>query len=511
MGLEDSNVCLQLEFTEEEVNKFEAINGTLFLYNGVLPISRIKKIYFNSAKQMAQTVASLNISTAFLQKELYTHSKFIDNKLPVYKLKNNSIGDFTEKIKQYDRYLGAISLMRLSKNKLAEFSETYFSTLSFFNTKIRDDYKNNSNERFSDKFHDIFKGEKEFKELLGYLNKEITEDDVYNVAKEEGQTIIKNKLTKEIDFSILNGKTLIIAVLYYYGVADEARYKNIDTLILDSFDSLKQLNKKEVIALCYGYNRGYSVFSKDIKGNRIKFEMNSKLDYYSVESIFQYVFNAIISSEFYYIDNYCPILLEKEKSSNDYKILDVVIKGPKVISEKYYMHIVDYFNNLSFKNITISFNKLIKDFIKKIYVDTYAEMQESFEKEKIKLNRDVNLQLLKIDKTLFEEIDEDGNGILDDHEISAFLNRIRAAQDNIGFERPSIKNEVVQQSNILNKNDDFNKDELIKRVLDLKNLSWTDFKKEVKINRFDIPKGKDSDIRDRLIIKIINSSNKRLL
>ena len=54
---------------------------------------------------------------------------------------------------------------------------------------------------------------------------------------------------------------------------------------------------EEGIALYYGYNRGYSVFSNSYgtsEDNKqvVKFLLDSQLDYYTIESVYQYVLTS---------------------------------------------------------------------------------------------------------------------------------------------------------------------------------------------------------------------------
>ena len=119
------------------------------------------------------------------------------------------------------------------------------------------------------------------------------------------QEVIKNKTTSVIDPSNLDGITYICYVLYNYGVGEESRRRKIDELILNNFTGLKS-TKEEACAFYYGYNRGYAAFNNQYRGENktenVKFQLNSLLDYYTIESIFEYSFNNVVPSNLLIID-----------------------------------------------------------------------------------------------------------------------------------------------------------------------------------------------------------------
>jgi hypothetical protein len=79
-------------------------------------------------------------------------------------------------------------------------------------------------------------------------------------------------------------------------------------------------------------NNGYSKLRNKYKGlekdNYVKFTLDSKLDYYIIESIYQFVFNGSQSRHtFNYLDSWCPTSKNKPnvKGYETFKILDTVI------------------------------------------------------------------------------------------------------------------------------------------------------------------------------------------
>ena len=191
-----------------------------------------------------------------------------------------------------------------------------------------------------------------------------------------------SEVTRIIDLNSLEKASYIVAVLNMYGVADEAKKKRIDGIILSNFKSEIKPDKSEVVALCYGLNKGYSVFPRSYKSGNVeksvKFQLNSQLDYYTIESLYQFVFNDKKSEEFTYIDYWCPKQKNKlfYKNKTDFQVLDVLVIGkkkPKVFSKEY---LADLLQRFFLKDSEAFF----KDFVDKIrttvYNDTIEESNE---------------------------------------------------------------------------------------------------------------------------------------
>ena len=412
-GSRETDCCLEVGLTENEEKQLLPIEREWFLYVIPIPITRIKKILFTSEEQKSQTITNIRMSAAFVPDELI---EVIDefNNIPLEKTEVtiNRGNAFEEPIKKFDSYLGGFSLMRLACEEYMNYSKNYFSTLSFFSEKIRKELESNK-QNVSDRYFDAFVGEKKFKELLPLINRKIDEQDLNILAKEEGQKILKNNITGSIDLSNLKGKTQTAAILYTHKVGNESGDKKIDSLILNNF---KGVEYGELIALCYGLNRGYSAFGHKYKDKIVKFQLNSQLDYYTIESLYQYAFNGIKSNEFPYLDSWCP----KQKSSNiigsktDYKILDIIVVGKKkakVLSEEYWeKSLSSFFQSDNFYKKTLShiFQELVeavfndsKEEIADCYENQLAQKQseiENLKAEKDKLEKQINIKEFKLEK-----------------------------------------------------------------------------------------------------------------
>lgn len=377
LGVKDANCCLELVLTNNEINSLIKIEDCFFLLQNTLPISRVSGIYFKDKEQMQRTITNITMSTAFIPNELIKIREFDSIDTSNLNIPSNiEILDLTSKNTLYDKLLGAFALMRLAGWDFMNYSENYFSTLSFFNKVIKDKFLSSGN-RIVNKFWDFIEGEGAFKSLMHYLNKTIDESDVYEIATEENQEIRKDNITRLINIDILDKATYIIAVLNTFGVGSEAKKKRIDCVIVSNFKSNIKTDKSEIIALCYGFNRGYCTFNNYYrianKERLVKFKLDSQLDYYTIESIYQYVFNGMKTDAFSYIDNWCPkymnnIIFKKE---NDYQILDVYV----INKFKYTEEVLNIL-----KRIPKNFRCFAEDAIQTIYSLVYTEFSEEFTK-----------------------------------------------------------------------------------------------------------------------------------
>jgi hypothetical protein len=384
-GTGQTDCCLELVFTEQEIDDLIPTNNDgFFLYEKPLPITRVKKIHFSNYGHKEQTIANINMSTAFIPDGLIDvgMGKFDDVQADnLKKPEDIHIAKWDDKLNQFNRALGALALMRLAGEEYMNYSENYFATLSFFNMVIQRDFEKTKIEP-NLRFRGIFSGESGFSKIIPYLRKSISESDIESIAHEENQIIKKDPVTKIIDLNSLDKTwTYTIAVLNTYGVDNESKKKRVDELILSNFKMGIKYGKSEGIALCYGFNRGYSAFANkygfDKNEKKVKFQLNSKLDYYTIESVFQWAVNDVKSKEFPYLDWWCPKQMPFKASSNtDYQILDVVVIGKKkasVLSREYLDNSLHrYFQ----KDKVQLFEAMFRELIETVYRDTREEIAD---------------------------------------------------------------------------------------------------------------------------------------
>ncbi|WP_368228506.1 hypothetical protein [Bacteroides caccae] len=149
--------------------------------------------------------------------------------------------------------------------------------------------------------------------------------------------------------------------------------------------------------------------------------MESKLDHYIIESVYQYIFhNIITNTPFDYIDAWCPSLkCAQHVKSTDYQILDMIVIGKKkatVFSHEYWIGFFQEFKSSfwdALKEIAgkdkVEYN--IKVLINKIHQDLLEEWNEQSELEKAKYleelaNKERTIERLYLEtKQLKEQFD----------------------------------------------------------------------------------------------------------
>jgi hypothetical protein len=391
-----SDCSVEIILTNEEVNNLISIksNDAFFFYPVPLPISRVSSVYFENEEVKDKISTLINLSTAFIPKNIlktFQNEKSVEAD-SIISLSIDKTPDYSEELKKYNSLLGGFALMKLAREPYMNFPENYFSTLSFFNSAVEDELS--KSRKVASIYHDAFIGKDTFKSLAPILEKTITEDDLNSIAKSENQKIKKDVITGLIDFNSLDRATYITAVLYSFGVGDEGRKSKVDGLILNNFHKIIKNDKAEVIALCYGLNRGYSVFTNKYKNESnnqiVKFELNSKLDYYTIESIYQYAINSAKSNSFQYLDSIIPKadFKLKKQSKNDYYIFDtlVITERIKVGDAKWWSRFLNFF-----------FQKNQEELFKPFLILAFQKIKEDLEDElatEIE-TKDSELQLLK--------------------------------------------------------------------------------------------------------------------
>lgn len=384
LGTNDIDCCIELVLTEDEEKSLIPCGKEFLLFPIPLPISRVKTIYFREQRQLEQTLSNINMSAAFVPYHIAKVTRFSNVAFDVANIDEKLADvDCAHQIEMFDRILGALALMKTAKEPYMNYSENYASTLSFFNALVRNDLEKQGRQ-INEKFFGLFSRSGNFVKFIPYLEKKITKDDLDQIAAENNQRI-ERSYTKAINYDKLSGITYAFAILQSYGVGGEAATKKIDGLISNNFEELKD-GKAEGIALYYGYNRGYSVFNncygtQEIGRQNVKYLLESQLDYYTIESVYQFAFYGnTTSSKFPYIDAWCPRKNQRPKKKSDYMVLDTAFIGkkkPSVYSKEYLLGFLEEIKTFDFINTPLS---SLVDIIRiHIADDTREEIEDAAE------------------------------------------------------------------------------------------------------------------------------------
>ena len=199
----------------------------------------------------------------------------------------------------------------------------------------------------------------------------------------------------------------MVAILASYG--DGARL-TIDNFISDFVSNKFPDEKKEGIALIFGINKGYEAFRNKYKTENfevdIKFKLDSQLDYYTIESIYQFVFNNKKDNySFDYIDNWCVKLKENilRDDCETYQVLDKTIsykKKEKVVSQYLFQQ---FFQN--FEKDFEEYTRLIFDKVKEQFEKTIQSQANEIFKLKENIEK-LNLELKNSQETIQSRTNE---------------------------------------------------------------------------------------------------------
>lgn len=384
LGTKDTDCCIELVVTKAEETLLVPCGKGFYLLPVPLPISRIKKIYFQDQRQLELTLSNINLSAAFVPHSLAAVTRFSSAGYEGNHFDDKTVGkDYSHQIELFDRILGALALMKTAKEPYMNYSENYASTLSFFNVLVKDDLERQGLQ-INDKYFGLFSRSGSFVKFIPYLERKISKEDLDQIAADNKQRI-ERSFTKAINFDKLNGMPYTFAVLQSFGVGGEAAPKKIDSLISTNFEEIKD-DKAEGIALCYGYNRGYSVFSnsygtEETRRQAVKYRLDSQLDYYTIESVYQFAFYSnAASARFPYIDDWCPQKNQRPKRKTDYLVLDTAFIGkkkPSVFSKEYLLGFLAEIKTFDF--ITTPIGSLIEQIRNRVANDTKEEIEDAAE------------------------------------------------------------------------------------------------------------------------------------
>jgi|GEM_PF-2989302 len=422
-----SDCSIEVVLNNDENKALEHVSTDFFLCYTAIPISRIKAIYFEDKEKADTVIWNINNTVAFVPNWAINYankdvSDIAEEFLFTQNTKEYQTKELAVMLKRFDRLLGGLAFLKVSAAINSEnqinFSESYFSTIAFFNKRIALDMQKN-NISIDDRFHEIFKGDSR---IFNYLAKQINMPLIEDISKQE-DIELKSKFGV-IDLNNLpkNSLTFKLAVLESFG-KDSSR--SIEDLINNLLSNLKE-DIREEIALIFGLYVGYNVLRNYYKINdrkiQVKFDLTSKIDFYTIESIYQYALNKhTISNDFDYLS--INFLSNEATSKKDLKY-----KYVKVLSNYYPYKEIDY--KIQKSNIIDS---LIKEVSKWFPTDLFI-----LDKDKLsnKLNTLINPEL----NSLIETVRLDSEVIYKLNEVETS----NIAKDKIDVEKEETKSNELK-------------------------------------------------------------------
>jgi len=350
--LTDNQILLRIDLTDEEVNKLESlstgskdVSKQVYLYSEPLPITRVTKIYFENKEKIEHyqsifSIGDIGYLPSDRLKVLPKNMKKLNSHSIVTKLENLKSNSYQEKLLKYDKIMGMFAFIKNTNlyftdrdKKASTYSNNYFNFLALLNQSVEP----NDNGKISILETLLqFKNSHPLIEKL-YTDEKIDEDFIKELAENSKNKDILYKLFDEMEkiealASLKEEKEFYPAYLYanrFDGDMESLKAKIVD---------IEDIGKAEILLAMFGLYYGYSkirakeeikikddIFKNLLINKReknIKFMLDSQLDYVTIESIYQYVFNDKISDKvFNYLEypKYISIIKNincKSKSKN---------------------------------------------------------------------------------------------------------------------------------------------------------------------------------------------------
>jgi len=324
----DTNCAIEIVLNNDEEAP-KKISEHFYLFDMPLPISRIKNIYFTNEEQKVNTNFNIATGSAFIPEGLLkvSQEESIETKeLDTIEFQPSK-KNWSEYLKKYDQVLGGFSTMKISKENFQNYPTHYFSALGNINT-LFSNILTQQNINIENSFQFAFTDEGRFKSFHNTIYSEIDYNEVQRYAENDKVKLeVKNGLV-QIDKIAENTQTYLVAILESYG---KGKRKQVDSFISDLISIKFVEKKKEGLSLIFGLNKGYKAFRNKYKTANfevdIKFHLDSKLDYYIIESIYQNVFNSLNNIlSFKYIDSLFVEVKEEENKNPNYVTYQMIDK-----------------------------------------------------------------------------------------------------------------------------------------------------------------------------------------
>jgi len=315
--LDEHQILVELILTHEEISKLHRVRE-VFYFDFPLPITRIKKVYAQDKHVVQHILVNIqNNEKGFLPKSL----------VDVYLKKNKPLlfqareytpldaekipQDYQVQATQYDKRMGMFAFMKHTNlyycqttHTISNYSDNYFIELaSYLENKLV------GNEKFV-QLKGVFEKWNEFETLL-YSTRQIDEVFLKQIAEK-----IEDPETKEIFLGLLKEnatrKTLplllpkglelyLIGVIYYFRKRDANKKDNFKATIENLFPAKVAEVSLAVLGIYLGYTHIRPSETVEIKDDyfkkvfgsefSMKFKLDNKLDYVTIESIYTYCFN----------------------------------------------------------------------------------------------------------------------------------------------------------------------------------------------------------------------------
>lgn len=307
----------------------------LLLFSAALPISRVSAVYFHDISQSRTTQFNINSGDGYLPTRLIRIQDKSEEVRPPAQFPDRRVlpEDFADRVRQFDVIMGSVSFLNIARRHGWPYAKDYFSIVSYFNTLIRGQFQEAVDRKlvsFDDRLTELYKKDNAWRSIQPYLLRDVSVEDVEAFAREQNVKLKKNYGVIDLRGVSANWNLYLLSLLATFG---PNKRKGISDLISEIIEKEPNEKKAEEIAFIFGLHLRYSGLRNAEKAKptvRIKFALESKLEYYVIESIYHFVFTSKKSAALDYID---PIVPPAPDSSGvdqlGYPILDVFVSLEK--------------------------------------------------------------------------------------------------------------------------------------------------------------------------------------
>lgn len=338
--LDESQILIELILTEDEKASLHICKDVCYLASP-LPITRIKKVYVYDKASISHIVTTLQTSEkGFLPENIFEY--YTQKKQCIFSPKSYcpapeilQITDFSDQISSFDKRMGMFAYMKNAKayycndtGVIANYSEKYFKILS---TLFDNNFKDGPT---------ILNQNLSFKELL-YSKEQIDESFIETIA----QSIEDNEI-KELFLKILEPNSTrkilpllleknaelyyFIALVFYVRHKDSNRKDSIKINIKDIIPEPLAEKALAILGIYFGYRSLRAAENIEIHDSyfaklfgktwHMKFKLDTKLDYMTIESIYRHSFkdknDARTFDYLYYPNRKKPMQKPNDKEFN---------------------------------------------------------------------------------------------------------------------------------------------------------------------------------------------------
>ncbi len=481
---EVTDCSLEVILTESEVESLRNINEDYYLFDSIIPFSRVLSIFFTDKEKSADVIWNIESGSGFVpdrlihvqdknKEEISLHEILFDGTV-------NDVKKLNQTYNRFNRTMGGFAFFRTALYDLKDlninFPVNYFVSLGIYNESIKqlcDDLQL----RLPHVFNEILNNENVISHFIG---KEISTETVQDVAKKEQITIDLKFGNIQIDSLPVDTLTFTLAILQTYG---KSKSKSVEDLLGVLFEKLEPI-KREEIALIFGLNTGYeellNYYKLKDRNYNVKFDFESKLDYYIVETLYERS-NHRKSNTFKYLDDNHKFATHNDKVSADY--LSYEILDSKIITKR-----KDYLESLE-TILEVVTNSITSWFPKKLF---------SINKDKIQ-----STLMSKVKAIYLQEIEQIKVDLKANHDLKEIEAPVKQ-----NIEDPKV---IYEKSNTLSTNiTNINNGDEIKKN-ELLNMKITDLRKLAKnLGVSGCEKEKDKSVLVSKIIEAESSTGKLL-